>query len=122
MKELINKKIKFAYYDPVNDTIVNAPFNSYSWFHELRHRKQTLNTPFMTWSTYAQVYGYYLCIGLLFYLPFNLDKMLPNILHLMGLCMLPYIIIVTLLEADAYIFGTIDWFKHKVTKKYIKEY
>lgn len=128
-KLIKNDKIKFAYYDSITDTIANAPKYSYSWFHEMRHRKQSLKTPLDKWVTNISVYSYYAGITLLIVLllgDLNFIQVLKNLTYidffkLLGIIYTPYLLLITIVEADAYILGTINWVKHKVTEKYINK-
>jgi len=118
-KTITNNQIKFAYYDSITDTIANASKYSYSWFHEMRHRTQSIKTPINKWSINISVYSYYLGIGLLYFLIIGSINYI-EFFKLLGIVYTPYIVLLTIIELDAYIFGTINWLKYKNKRKLYK--
>jgi Zn-dependent membrane protease YugP len=110
--------MKTAYYDPVSDTIANCTKHSYTWFHEKRHQYQykTLKVGYYVDEIGMVAYnigGIILVIGLL------LEYILQTFI-LIGIITSSYIVLACLLEVDAYLFGTINYFKYKKEKEILK--
>lgn len=103
------------YYDNDSKQIHNAEKNTYAYFHEERHRLQDLYTPLHTFMNITHIYGYYSAIiGGLFFLIFK-KYMLACLF--VAISMYPFLVIITLLELDAYIFGLIYYLRFKYDNK-----
>ena len=101
-----------AYYDPVTDTIHGATPYSYTWYHENRHRKQAKRVQSIkAISTWSYIIGYSLSGGLLLANTLNGFARWDFIFTLSGIAWLPVTLLNTVLEIDAFIFGTWDWFR-----------
>lgn len=112
----INNKIKllfdsfYAYYNSGNGEIGNCKKNSYSYFHELRHKHQDDFTPLNSIAVFLYCFGYYINMIMLLILMTSKEYVICFIV--MGIIALPHILIMTILEADAYIFGLVYYLKY----------
>lgn len=102
--------MKSAYYDPKTDTIHNAEPGSYKWYHEDRHRHQykkgkaeMLDSLYVIcyYTSFIAAAGGFIVNG-----PWG---MIEGI----GFSFLPHVISMAYLEADAYIYGYINYQKSK---------
>lgn len=107
---------KLAYYDPQKDIIVNAAPYTYSWFHEKRHQTQYKSSRLPDIADTIGMYVYTIC-GFISLIGLPLGAF--TLVFLMnGLFVTPYVLFCMFLEIDAYIFGTINYFKYKKENKY----
>ena len=105
-----------AYYDVANDRIMGCDPFTYSWFHEDRHRQQFTYIPKLkSFNQWLEVLTYGLTSG------FMLGGVVGILsigwtLILMGLSTVPYSMLNLMLELDALVFGTWNWYRHHHTK------
>lgn len=115
-KWLSSQVTAYPYYNPTTDTIHNCEEYSWAWFHEMRHRKQSYAFPWIKFiMETCFCYGYYvagmLSVALFFWGESGL------IFKTIGLIMSPYILILSLMETDAFLIGTIQYLIYKMEKK-----
>ena len=99
--------MKMPYYDSKTDTMHNCKKYSYDWFHEDRHRKQYKIKWINKLDAYSHIFGYYASFAMIFAL--LLDGSVRLVPTAIGVCMLPYIMLMFCIEVDAYIVGYLNF-------------
>ena len=104
-----------AYYDVNTDTIKGCNPFSYAWFHETRHQKQFQTIkPLKVFNQQLEVLTYGACSGFLLGWLLGLTS-IGWTLILMGSAVAPYSFLNMLLELDAIVFGSWNWYRHHKT-------
>lgn len=95
-----------AHYDPRTDTIHGCEPGTYAYHHEMRHREQYKNGNAETLDKLYVIcyYASFLCAvgGWIVAGPWGMVQGI-------GLSFLPHVLSMAYLEADAYLFGWINW-------------
>lgn len=101
-----------AYYDPSTDKIVGAVPGTWSYYHEEVHRRQ-----YHRWEgldlilTKVHIRGYYAAIFSSILLTIVVGPV--GIIYGVGMGMLPHVMIIALMEAEAYTMGTINYLRRR---------
>jgi hypothetical protein len=100
------------YYDPATDTIHGCKPGTWAHYHELRHRHQYQQHPGLD-DTLAKLHirGYY--AALISGVICGLARGPLWAIVAVGLCMLPHLAVIALMEGDAYVMGTLAWLRRK---------
>lgn len=101
-----------AHYDVETDTIRGCRPYTYEWFHERRHQMQFRTIKLLKrFNQNLEIISYGATSGTLLAIIFGLIPIVDGLI-IMGLVNAPLALLNLLLEGDAVLFGTIDWWRY----------
>lgn len=101
-----------AYYNPETDRIYNATPYTYTWYHERRHQEQYTKVRGLSRLGTQLYIGAYSLSGGIFIANLLAGLVAWDIVFsLIGFFWTPLVVLNSVLEIDAFIFGTYNWLK-----------